>query len=248
MDEIERFRGEVACNIAGLRDDADLQAASRMWVRAITKYRYSYNFTWLGRPIIQFPQDIVAMQEVVWTVRPDAIIETGVAHGGSLILYASLLELLGGDGQVLGIDIDIRSHNRREVEAHPLSRRIRLLQGSSVDDATLEQAAKFVQDRKRVLVILDSNHTHEHVLRELQLYSPLVRAGSYLVVLDTIIEDMPDDLFSDRPWGKGNNPKTAVREFLRTNDRFEVDRDIDAKLLITVAPEGYLKCIKDPEE
>jgi cephalosporin hydroxylase len=247
MNEIEKFSAEVAQNIRSLTDDADVQALSRVWMREITPHKYAYNFTWMGRPIIQLPQDMIAVQEIVWRVQPELIIETGVAHGGSLIYSASLLEMLGGNGRVLGIDIDIRPHNRREIEAHPMFKRIDLLEGSSIAESTLEQVRRFAANKERVLVILDSNHTHDHVLQELQLYSPFVRKGSYCIVFDTLIEDMPATFFdpSLRPWGKGNNPKTAVHEFLRTNDRFDIDADIHNKLLITVAPDGYLRCVKD---
>lgn len=185
------------------------------------------------------------MQEIIWRVKPDLIIETGIAHGGSLVFYASMLELLGNDGQVVGIDIDIRPHNRVEIEHHPMFKRIVLLQGSSVDDEVAEQVRSLAQGKRSVLVCLDSNHTHAHVLRELELYSSLVTKDSYLVVFDTIIEDMPVGSFTDRPWDKGNNPKTAVWEFLKTNDRFEPDQEIPNKLLITVAPDGYLKCVRE---
>lgn len=245
MNPIEQFQQEVAANIRSLKSDADVQALSRIWVREIARHRYAYNFTWLGRPIIQFPQDMAAIQELIWKVRPDVIIETGVAHGGSLILSASMLELLGGNGFVVGVDIDIRSHNRAEIEKHPLSRRIKLVQGSSIAEETVKEVRALVADRQRALVILDSNHTHEHVLEELRLFSPFVKSGSYLLVFDTLIEDMPADLIHDRPWGPGNNPKTAVWEFLKSNPRFEIDKDIEAKLLITVAPDGYLKCTAD---
>lgn len=245
MSEVAKFFAEVAENIAGLREDKDVQALSRIWLREITRHKYAYNFTWLGRPIIQLPQDMLAVQELVWRVKPDLIIETGVAHGGSLIYSASLLELLGGAGRVIGIDVDIRAHNRAEIEKHPLSRRIQLIQGSSVDRDTVRQVRAASRGCERVLVMLDSNHTHQHVLQELRHYSPLVTKGSYLVVFDTLIEDMPDDLIKDRPWGKGNNPKTAVWEFLKKNRRFVVDKDLEAKLLLTVAPDGYLRCIAD---
>lgn len=215
------------------------------WLVASAKTKYSYKFSWLGIPIIQYPQDIVAMQEIIWEVRPDLIVETGVAHGGSLIFSSSMMELLGGDGHVLGIDIDIREHNRIAINKHPMSRRITLIQGSSVEEETVKRVYELSQGRKRVLVMLDSNHTHSHVLKELQLYSPLVKKGSYLVVFDTVVEDMPEDFFPDRPWGKGNNPKTAVWEFLKSNDRFEIDKEFESKLLVTVAPDGYLKCVKD---
>lgn len=245
MSEIAKFFAEVSANVQGLRDDLDLQALSRDWIRETQRFKYSYNFTWMGRPIIQFPQDMMAMQELVWAIKPDLIIETGIAHGGSLIYYASLLELLGGEGLVLGVDIDIRPHNREAIDAHPMVKRIQMIQGSSIAPEVIAKVREIAQGRNRILVVLDSNHTHDHVLRELELYSPLVSKGSYLVVFDTVVEDMPADFFPDRPWGKGNNPKTAVREFLRGTDRFEVDRDLESKLLITVAPEGYLRCVKD---
>ncbi len=245
MSEADKFRTEVEANIRGLGADADVQALSRIWVREVTRHKYAYNYTWMGRPVIQFPQDMIAMQEIIWATRPDLIIETGVAHGGSLVYYASLLELLGGDRQVLGIDIEIRPHNRAAIENHPMFRRIRLLEGSSIDDNVAREAKQAAARRKCVMVVLDSNHTRAHVLRELELYSPLVTRGCYLVVFDTLLEDMPDDLLHDRPWGKGNNPKTAVHEFLKTDSRFEIDKSIEHKLLITVAPDGYLRCVKD---
>ncbi|MBN2373537.1 cephalosporin hydroxylase family protein [bacterium] len=241
-DEFEKEKKE---NIQKLGGNDCLTGLSMEWITRVSRYRYSYNFTWLGRPIIQFPQDIIAVQEIVWQVKPDLIIETGIAHGGSLVLYASLLELIGGNGHVLGIDIDIREHNRVAIEQHPMYKRIKMIQGSSVDEEVANKAYDFAKGKRRVMAALDSNHTHEHVFKELELYSPLVTKDSYLIVFDTIIEDMPGDFFPDRPWGKGNNPKTAVKQFLEKNDRFIVDKDIENKLLITVAPSGYLKCIKE---
>ncbi|MBI5569400.1 MAG: cephalosporin hydroxylase family protein [Desulfomonile tiedjei] len=232
-------------NIAAMAGDERLRQVRMEIYRSMVIYKYSYNFTWFGRPIIQCPQDIVAMQEIIWNVKPDLIVETGIAHGGSLVFYASLLEAIGGAGEVVGVDIEIRDHNRKAIETHSMAKRIRMIEGSSVADRAVEQVYEAAAGKERVLVALDSNHTHEHVLKELTLYSPLVTEGSYLVVFDTIIEDLPDGLFPDRPWSKGNNPKTAVREFLKTNDRFAVDRDLETKLLFTVAPEGYLKCIKE---
>jgi cephalosporin hydroxylase len=224
--------------------DDGLRSLSLSWLEASVRHNYSYNFTWLGRPIIQYPQDMVAIQEIIWSVRPDLIVETGIAHGGSLILSASLLELVGGDGHVLGIDIDIREHARIGVGGHPMAKRITMLEGSSLAPDIVRKVQKFAAGRHRVLVVLDSNHTHEHVLQELDLYSPLVRSGSYVIVLDTVIEDLPADLYPDRPWGPGNNPKTAVREFLSNNARFEIDRELESRLLITTAPEGFLKCVE----
>jgi cephalosporin hydroxylase len=226
------------------RDGAIKREAFDLFLR-MCQYRYSYNFTWLGRPIIQFPQDMIAMQEIIWKVKPDLIIETGIAHGGSLIFSASILEMIGGHGRVLGIDVDIRAHNRIEIERHPLFRRITMIEGSSVDPAVVEQVRDTARGKANVLVVLDSNHTHEHVAGELECYAPLVTQGSYLVVFDTVVEEMPDAFFPDRPWGKGNNPQTAVRQFLQGNDRFEIDNEIEDKLLITVAPGGYLKCVKE---
>jgi cephalosporin hydroxylase len=245
MDEVAKFQDEVRANIMAMSQDKDLQALAHTWMRDASRYKFTYNYRWMGRPIIQTPEDMVAMQELIWQIQPDLIIETGIAHGGSLIFYASMLELLGGNGQVLGIDIDIRAHNRAEIEKHPMAKRITMIQGSAIDPAVVEQVRAVAKGQQRVLVALDSNHTHDHVLRELQLYAPLVTKGSYCVVFDTLVEDMPDDLFGDRPWSKGNNPKTAVWEYLKTTDRFEVDALTPAKLQFTVAPDGYLRCIRD---
>jgi len=224
--------------------DKKLKELSTKFITDSAKYKYSYHFTWLGRPIIQYPQNIIAIQEIIWKVKPDLIIETGIAHGGSLIFSASLLELLG-KGKVIGIDIDIREHNRKEIENHSLSKRIEMIEGSSIDEKIISKVEAIVKENDKILVILDSNHTHEHVLKELELYSKFVKKDGYVIVLDTIIEDMEENSFSDRPWNKNNNPKTAVCEFLKNNDRFKIDKKIQNKLLITVAPDGYLKCVKD---
>jgi cephalosporin hydroxylase len=245
MDETQRFLDEVQANVDRLTADGGLHARARAWLSELTRQRYVYNFTWLGRPVIQLPQDLLAVQEIIWRVRPDFILETGVAHGGSLIHSASVLELLGGDGLVVGVDIDIRAHNRREIEAHPLARRIRLIEGSSTDPAVAAAVRALAHGRRGVMVMLDSDHTHAHVLRELELYASLVTRGSYLVVFDTLIEDLPDAPFPGRRWGKGNNPKTAVWEFLKTTSRFEIDDRIPGKLLLTCAPDGYLRCVGD---
>ena len=220
------------------------------------KYKYSYNFSWMDRPIIQYPQDMIAMQEVIWEVKPDLIIETGIAHGGSLIMNASYLAMLdyceaieNGETldpkkpkrRVLGIDIDIREHNRAAIEAHPMSNRIDMIQGSSVAEDIVSQVKEYAKKYNRILISLDSNHTHEHVLAELQAYAMLTSIGSYCVVFDTIVEDMPKEQAGDRPWGPGDNPKTAVWEYLKTHPEFEIDKSIDNKLLISVAPDGYLK-------
>jgi cephalosporin hydroxylase len=243
------FDDEVNARIRDNEKNHSLKEIARAFVAASTVPKYSYNFSWLGRPIIQYPQDVVAMQELIWTVQPDLIIETGIAHGGSLIFYASLLELnaaCGGprEARVLGVDIDIREHNRRAIESHPMFKRISMIQGSSVAPEIVRQVQAAARDRKRVLVCLDSNHTHDHVLAELEAYAPLTSVGSYCVVFDTLIEDLPADIYRDRPWRPGNNPKTAVREYLRSHPEFEVDKSVDHKLLISVAPDGYLKRVR----
>ena len=239
MKPDEQFDEEVQRNIEGLAGDADVQALSRIWLREITPHKYAYNFKWMGRPIIQLPQDMMAMQEILWDVKPDLVIEAGIAHGGSILYYASILELLG-HGEVIGIDVDIRAHNRAAIEAHPMSNRVRLIEGSSIAQEVIEKV-RGLAEGKRAVVVLDSNHTHDHVLAELLAYAPLVCVGGYCVVMDTLIEDMPDRFFGDRPWGHGNNPKTAVHQFLSSHPGFEIDKDIDHKLLISVAPDGYLR-------
>jgi cephalosporin hydroxylase len=245
MNPIEQFNKEKNQNIADMGNNVKLKQQGLDLMVASSTYKYTYNFTWLGRPIIQYPQDMVALQEVIWNVKPDLIIETGIAHGGSLIFSASILALLGNGGQVLGIDIDIREHNRKEIEAHPLAKYITMFQGSSIDESMITRVKEFAKDKKNVLVILDSNHTHEHVLAELRAYAPLVHTNSYCIVFDTAIEDMPADYdWGTRPWGKGNNPKTAVWEYMKENDNFEIDKTIENKLLLTVAPDGYLKRTK----
>jgi len=232
-------------NIDAMQADDELTELRKKIYPYLAKYKYTYNFSWLGRPIIQLTEDMILMQEIIFNVKPDLIIETGIAHGGSLIFSASILHLLGGDRKVLGIDIDIRKHNRRAIEEHPLSKNISMIEGSSIDESIAKQVYDFAKNLKRVMVFLDSNHTHQHVINELELYSPLVKNGSYVVVFDTGIEDMSEDMFNDKPWGKGDNPKTAVWEFLDSSDRFEIDHKLESRVLFTVAPDGYLKCIKD---
>jgi cephalosporin hydroxylase len=228
--------------IAAMSADAAMAASAADFMRRSIDHRYSYNFSWLGVPVIQYPQDLMALQELIWADRPDLIIETGVAHGGSAVFFASMLELLGA-GTVVAIDIDIRRHNRAAIEAHPLAKRIVLIEGSSTDDAVVAAVAARARTARAVLVVLDSNHTHEHVARELDLYSPFVKRGGHLAVLDTIVEHLPGP--ADRPWGPGNSPGSAVIAFLAKNDRFAVDTGVSDKLLITVAPGGYLRCVKD---
>lgn len=240
---IQAFVEERTQRVASNSENKELQAAANTFNEASNKAQYSYNFSWMGRPIIQYPQDMIAMQEIIWELKPDLIIETGIAHGGSLIYYASLLELIG-KGEVLGIDIDIREHNKNEIEKHPMFKRIKMIQGSSVDKNLVEEVKTYAAGKQTVLVCLDSNHTHDHVWQELELYAPFVTKGSYLVVFDTIVEDLPDNYLPGRAWSKGDNPKTAVWKFLEQHPDFAIDTAIDNKLLISVAPEGYLKRIK----
>ena len=243
------FDEEVEERIAANGRNAALRRAADAFLRESIQPKYSYNFSWLGRPIIQYPQDMMAMQELVWAVQPDLIVETGIAHGGSLIMYASLLELnaaCGGppDARVVGVDIDIRAHNRAAIEAHPMHRRISMIEGSSVDPAVVAQVGDAAAGRQRVLVCLDSNHTHDHVLAELQAYAPMASVGSYCVVFDTVIEGLPAGMFPDRPWDPGNNPRTAVHEYLKAHPEFEADRRVEDKLMISAAQGGYLKRVR----
>jgi len=244
MNAIDQFNADKKANIKSLGESAELRKLGLDFVEKTSKEKYSYNFTWMGRPIIAFPQDMIAMQELIWEVKPDLIIETGVAHGGSIVYYASLLELIGNDGLVVGIDIEIRPHNRELIEAHPMMKRIQLIEGSSTSDEVIQKIRKIASTRKVVMVCLDSHHTHSHVLEELKLYAPLTSLNSYCVVFDTVVEDMPEYTHTGRPWGKGDNPKTAVRAYLESHDEFMIDTSIENKLLITVAPGGFLKRIK----
>ena len=243
MDDRQQFAAERADRLSKLAEASGPLPEAKSFFDASLPLLYSYNFDWLGLPIIQYPQDVMAIQEVVWRTKPDLIVETGVARGGSLILYASLLKLIGNGGRVVGVDIDIRPHNRQSIEEHPLADAIHLIQGSSIDEATVAAVRDQVKDAGRIMVVLDSMHTADHVLRELELYGPLVTQGCYLIVFDTVIEFMPPETVANRPWSKGNSPYNAVQQFLETNSRFRVDRTIDAKLQVSVAPHGYLECV-----
>jgi cephalosporin hydroxylase len=250
------FENEMRGRLDSISMNKDLKAAAKFFMQESLLPQYSYNYLWMGRPIIQYPQDMIAMQELVWKVKPDLIIETGIAHGGSLIMNATFLAMLeyceavqNGElidptrpkKRVLGIDIDIRDHNRIAIESHPLSSYIQMIEGSSISPDVVERVIEYSKNFNTVLVCLDSNHTHDHVLAELEAYAPLTSVGSYCIVFDTIVEDMPKKCSGDRPWGPGNNPKTAACKFLETHPEFKIDQSIENKLLITVAPDGYLK-------
>jgi cephalosporin hydroxylase len=241
-DDIRQtFDDECRASAAAMAADPPVIEATRAWLDATLPHRYSYNFRWMGRPIIQYPADVLAIEEAVWSVKPDLIVECGVAHGGLTVFLSSLLRLIGGTGRVLGVDVEIRPHNRTAIEEHPMADRIDLLEASSVLDGTAAQVAARASEADSVMVILDSNHTHDHVLAELRHYAPLVTPGSYIMVLDTVVEDLPAEAFPDRPWGPGDNPKTAVWAYLAEDDRFRVDVDLENKLLLSSAPQGYLR-------
>jgi cephalosporin hydroxylase len=256
MDPLAAFEKEKRDRLAAFARDAQFTSLSCEWLAASMARKYVYDFNWLGRPVIQYPQDMVAVQELIWEVRPDLVIETGIAHGGSLILSASLLALLdlcdaaaAGTAinprqprrKVIGVDIDIRAHNRRAVDAHPLSSRIEMIEGSSIAPEVVQRVRSDAEKLERVLVLLDSNHTHDHVLAELEAYAPLVSPGSYCVVFDTLIEDLPAGFFADRPWDVGNNPRTAIAAWLPRHPEFSIDTSWDSKLMITAARGGFLK-------
>jgi cephalosporin hydroxylase len=254
MNEYEDFKADCEQEISEMGMASNLRTKSIEWLIESSHYKYTYHFEWLGRPIIQYPTDIVALQEIIWNQKPDLIIETGIAHGGSLILNASILALLDlfdlEEGRpnpiprkVIGIDIDIRRHNRTAIEQHPLSKRIELIEGSSVSVEVVKKVKESAKDYKRVMVILDSDHTHRHVFDELAAYSNFVSKDQYLVVFDTVIENFPEGSFPNRDWDKGNNPFTAVAQFLEQTSDFSLDTKIEDKLLVTVAPSGYLKRI-----
>jgi cephalosporin hydroxylase len=257
--QYKNFKNECDLEIKKQGCNQEVLKLTQAWVNKVNQLKYSYHFEWMNRPIIQYPQDMVAVQELIWQIKPDLIIETGIAHGGSLTMSASMLALLDmceaiesgtvldpkkSKRKVLGLDIDIRKHNREAIETHPMSSRIQMIQGSSIAAEVIEKVKAVAKNYQRVLVCLDSNHTHDHVLAELEAYAPLTSVGSYCIVFDTIVEDMPKAIFSDRPWGPNNNPKTAVWEYLKTHSEFEIDKSIDHKLLISAAPDGYLKRVK----
>lgn len=237
------FKAEVRENIARIAADERFSRICEEWTVRSSQLKYSYNFEWLGLPIIQLPQDIIAMQELIWRIKPDVIIETGIARGGSAVFYASLLKLIG-KGKVISIECELREANRAALANHPMSGLIEIIDGDSVSADTLAMLRARLEPDDVIMVCLDSNHSHDHVLKELELYSPLVTPGSYIVVFDTIVEFLPEPEQKTRPWGKGDNPLTAVQAFLAGNDDFVVDENLTRKLGVSYAPSGYLERIR----
>ena len=244
------FLNEVNTLIKKQGQNKNLNKAANTFFLETVGSKYSYLFSWMGRPIIQYPQDILMVQELIFKTNPEFIIETGVAHGGSLTLSASMLALLDlrenilprdSKRKVIGIDLEIRKHNRIAIENHFLSNYIELIEGSSTDQNVINKINNLCPSSHSTMVFLDSDHTEEHVLRELFLYSKFVTKGSYLIVFDTSIEFFKDINYERKKWSVGNNPRTAISKFLENNNDFEIDKSIDDKLLISVAKEGYLK-------
>jgi cephalosporin hydroxylase len=226
-----------------IADPAVIDASGALLNKSF-EYGYYRNFKWLGRPIIQYPQDIVALQEVIWNYKPTLVVETGVAHGGSLTFYASILELIGGVGEVVGVEIEFREHNRKATFAHPLAKRVSVIDGSSIDPDVIRRVQSIAEHHQRVMVILDSLHTHEHVLEELRQYSRFVRIGGPLIVFGTSVGRLNPDLDLNRSWNVEQNPASALREFMLENHKFEIDHEVNDKLLLTDAPDGYLRRVR----
>ena len=245
MNPIKKFNKEKIKAVKEMALDRSFKKKSIDWILQSIKHQYNYNFSWMGRPIIKYPNDIVVLQELIWKVKPDLIIETGIAHGGSIIFSASMLKMMNVKNfKVIGIDIDIRKHNLKEILKHPMKKYIKLIEGSSIGEDVLKKVTTVAKKKKRIMVVLDSNHSEEHVFNELNLYSKFVSKNSYIVLPDTYIEFLPKNTFKNRPWNKGNNPYTALKKFLKTNKSFEIDDFISAKALITEAFSGYIKRIK----
>lgn len=245
----EQFQIDIDNRTKAYQKDAKFQKNKQIFQNELSKAKYAYNFYWLGVPIIQTPVETQAFQELIWRVKPDLIIETGIAWGGSIIFSASMMTLLEAcgevkNGRVIGVDIEIRPHNKKNLAIHPMSKKITMIEGSSIDPEVVAKVKKLAKGKKRILVHLDSNHTHNHVLEELRAYASLVNIGGYCVVEDTGIEDEPKNAYPTKAFGKGNNPKTAVWAFLKENKNFKIDKEFESKLILTGAPDGYLKRVK----
>ncbi len=241
-DPVTEFLAERKADIERMRTDEELRELSLKWMLHADKYKYTYNFSWMGRPIIKFPSDMVAQQEVMWRTRPDLVIETGIAHGGSVVFSASMQQMMQiPNAEVVAVDIDIRKHNRELIEAHPMARHITMYEGDSTSDEMIAKVKRHLEGKKSVMVILDSSHTEEHVFRELERYGDFVTPGNYLILPDTFIEFFPKGYYANRPWDVGNNPYTAMRRFLEMQNDFTIDREVGGKLMICEGIDGYLR-------
>ena len=243
MFDRKSFEEEKSTEIKNAKADPELLKKARDFLVQSDKHKYGYYWTWLGLPIIQMPEDIVLTQEILWETKPDFVIEAGVAWGGSLAMYAAFQEIQGY-GHVFGIDVTIPQHNREAIMSTPVSNRITLIEASSSDPATFEAVSAQIPKGSNILLVLDSNHTHEHVLAELKLWSPLLQNGNYIIVSDTVVEVIPEQTHRPRPWGPGNNPMTGMQEFMNENDRFTSENSYSDRAFASFNPSGYLKCMK----
>jgi cephalosporin hydroxylase len=243
-DDRASFEQNKRAHATALGQDQQLFAAATELLTAADKYGYAYLWSWLGVPIIQLPADVMATQEVIWATKPDIIIETGVARGGSVLFMASLLELIG-KGKVIGVDIDIRAHNRDSIERHPMSKRVLLIEGPSTAPSVMAQVRQEIPANAAVMAILDSDHSRAHVLDELRHYGPLVTPGCYLIVADTRLGHLDASQTPQKRskvWLKGNEPLSALQDYLHETERFEIDPVINGKLILASSPGGYLRC------
>lgn len=243
MFDRKKFDQEKERYIKKLSSSKEVNACALKFIEEADKHNYAYNWTWMGLPIIQMPEDIILIQEIIWDVKPDVIVETGIAWGGSVVLYASILELIGR-GKVIAVDKVLPPHNAKAIKNCNFSNRLDLIEGSSTDTAISEKVKGKIKPTDKVMVILDSNHTDQHVYNELEIYAPLVSEGSYLVVSDTIVEEIPEQTHRPRPWGHGNNPRTAIDRFLKNNDQFTRDNTYNYKAINSFTRNGYMKCVK----
>jgi cephalosporin hydroxylase len=242
-DDRKEFEDEKSRQSRAMGRDVDVFQQSLKLITALDAYGYSYLWSWMGVPIIQMPADVMATQEVIWATKPDIIIETGVARGGSVLFMASLLEIIG-KGKVIGVDIDIRAHNREAIETHPMSKRVVLLEGGSVDEVTLARVRAEIPDGASVMVVLDSDHSRQHVLAECRAYGPMVTPGCYMVVADTVVGHVTEENAPrkrSKVWFKGDEPLSALQDYMSETNRFEVDEALNGKLVMSSSPGGYVR-------
>lgn len=242
-----QFSEELSAHAKKMREDEVLRRDALDVLARADRYKWIHQTTWFGEPILNIPHDLFALQEIIYRTRPDFIIEIGVAWGGSLLYYSTLMEALGGK-KIIGVDIYIPDDLRERIGSYGrLSERIELVAGSSVERGTVEIIRNIIGESKKVLVILDSHHTHDHVLKELNIYSEFISCGNYLICADTVVEDLPVQTHRKREWGPGNSPKTALNDFLALNSRFEIDYELENKLLFSCNPGGYIRAVRDSQ-